>query len=187
MFEERSWEAPSPKALDADNAGILLRLLQETSRLVDRDACAARAHLDRASALLESERSRAEHHCAEFNLGKQRQVLASWQVRRVAAYVSAHIDAPIRLADLAALACLTNSTFSKAFKQSFGVSVRGFIELRRLNLACIMMLTTDRPLCQIAPSCGFGAHADFSRLFSRNFGQTPRAWREQRRGFVAHA
>ena len=187
MYQEGALRSPQSDGLDGDIATILLKLLHDAGRYVERDRCAAHACLDRASALLESERSRAAHHSAELQLGERRPLLAPWQVKRVTTYVSEHLDAPIKLYELALLTRLTASYFSRAFKLSFGMAPQEYIALRRMNLACILMLTTDQPLCQVALACGLSDQAQFSKVFSRVFGQPPGAWRRDRRGFIARA
>ena len=187
MFQERSRQPPQSDSLDGDIAAILIRLLRDAGLNLDRESLVAQACLDRASALLESERSRAFHQSAELRLGERRPLLAPWQIKRVATYVSEHLDAPIKLYDLAHLTRLTTSYFSRAFKLTFGMAPQEYVVLRRMNLACILMLTTDDPLCQVALACGLSDQAQFSKVFSRVFGQPPGSWRRARRGFVARA
>jgi AraC family transcriptional regulator len=187
MYQDRSWRKPPSEGLDGDIALILIKLLREASRYIGRDSLATHACLDRASALLESERSRAAHHTAELQLGSRKGLLAPWQVNRVTAHVSENLDAPIRLYELAQLTRLTASYFSRAFKTTFGMAPQDYVALRRMNLACILMLTTNQPLCQVALACGLSDQAQFSKVFSRTFGQPPGAWRRERRGFVARA
>src|SRR5206468_2737666 len=109
MYQERGWGIPPNEGLDGDIAAILIKLLRDAGRYVGRDSFAAHACLDRASALLESERSRVTHHSAQLQRGERRPLLAPWQVKRVTAYVSEHLDTPIRLYELAQLTRLTAS------------------------------------------------------------------------------
>jgi AraC-like DNA-binding protein len=185
MDQLSSQETPPSEGLDGDIATILMRFLDDASRSIGRDTVAAHAHIDRASALLEGERCRLAHRFSESHLGNNNRVLAPWQLKRVTAYVTVNIDTPIQLSKLASLTGLTVQEFSAAFDQSFGMSVREYIDLRRMNLACILMLTTDRPLFQIAPTCGFLDQEEFCSLFLNIFGQEPGEWRWQRRGFFA--
>jgi AraC-like DNA-binding protein len=187
MYQERAWKPAPADGLDGDIASILIRLLRDAGRYVAHDSFAAQACLDRASALLESERSRVEHHAVELQIGERRPRLAPWQIKRVTVHVSEHLDGPIRLYELAQLTRLTPSYFSRAFKLSFGIPALEYVALRRMNLACILMLTTEQPLCQIALSCGLSDQAQFSKVFSRVFGQPPGAWRRDRRGFISRA
>lgn len=182
-FEPTRPIAPS-EHLDGGVADILLRLLRDAGGQVERDPFAARACLDRASALIESERSRIAH--AVMSLGDDnRSFLAPWQVKRFTAYVNDNLDRPIRIYELARIVRLTGSYFSRAFKATFGMAPQDYISVRRMNLACVLMLTTDDALCQVALACGFSDQAHFSKVFSRTFGQPPGAWRRDRRGVVA--
>lgn len=183
MFSRRT---PS-EGLDGDIAAILIRLIRDAGAYAGRDTLATRACLDRASALLEGERCRAAHQTAERRLGSRPVHLASWQVSRVTAYVSERLDAPIRLDELAELAHLPTTAFAQAFKATFAMGAQDYVALRRMNLACILMLTTDQPLRDIARACGQVDLDQFSTLFARTFGSPPDAWRRERRGFVARA
>jgi AraC-like DNA-binding protein len=187
MYIGQIWQAPPSERLDGGIAVILLKILREAGQAVERDSLTARACLDRASALLESERSRVEFSSVETSLRAGRQLLAPWQVKRVTAYVHQNIGRPIRIYELARLARLTASYFSRAFKATLGMSPKDYISMRRMNLACILMLTTDDPLCQVALACGLSDQAQFTRIFSRIFGCPPGAWRRERRGFIARS
>jgi AraC-like DNA-binding protein len=114
-------------------------------------------------------------------------LLAPWQVKRVIAYVNANIGGPIRIYEMAQQTRLTASYFSRAFKETLGMAPQDYVSMRRMNLACILMLTTDEPLCQVALACGLSDQAQFTRVFSRIFGCPPGAWRRERRGFIARS
>ncbi|PVM82894.1 helix-turn-helix transcriptional regulator [Caulobacter endophyticus] len=103
--------------------------------------------------------------------------LAPWQVRRVDAHLAAHLDAPVKVSDLAALVRLSVSHFSRAFAVSYGGGAREHIIQRRLDRARQMMIETNEPLGQIAAACGFADQAHFSNRFRRAFETSPLAWR----------
>lgn len=110
-----------------------------------------------------------------------RAVLAPWQAHRVVAHIDAHLSQNLRLTDLAAIARLSSSYFSRAFKGSFGQAPHAFIIERRIVRAQQEMLAADEPLSQIAIACGFADQAHLSRAFRRLTGRTPHAWRRARR------
>jgi len=110
-----------------------------------------------------------------------RAVLAPWQARRVVDHIDACLSQNLRLADLAAIARLSSSYFSRAFKGSFGKAPHAFIIERRIVRAQQAMLAADEPLSQIAIACGFADQAHLSRAFRRLTGRTPHAWRRARR------
>jgi AraC family transcriptional regulator len=110
----------------------------------------------------------------------RRTALAPWQERTVSTYIEVHLQAPIRNADLAALARLSQSHFNHAFRNSFGHAPREYIIHRRMVRAQGLMLSTESPLCEIAAACGLADQAHFSRLFRKVFGDSPAAWRRAR-------
>jgi AraC-like DNA-binding protein len=106
--------------------------------------------------------------------------LAPWQVRKVTAHIEAHLDAPIRSADLAALVRLNPCHFSRTFRRSFGSPPLDYVIRRRIERAQRLMLATDAPLSRIALDCGLADQAHLSRLFRRVVGESPAAWRRAR-------
>lgn len=105
--------------------------------------------------------------------------LAAWQERKVARHVGEHLDEPITVHDLAALARLSASHFSRRFKASFGLSPRAYVIRSRLERAQALMRQSRTPLCDIALDCGFCDQAHMSRLFHTVIGDTPARWRRQ--------
>jgi len=108
--------------------------------------------------------------------------LSPWQVRKVASYVEAHLDQPIRNEDLARIAQLTPSHFGRAFRNSFGEPPHEYVIRRRVERAQGLMLSTDASLSAIALDCGLADQAHLSRLFRRLVGATPASWRRARAG-----
>ncbi|CAO3433093.1 helix-turn-helix transcriptional regulator [Azospirillum endophyticum] len=107
--------------------------------------------------------------------------LAAWQVRRVTAYVDAHLAGSIRNRDLAAAAKLSCGYFCQAFKDSFGCPPHAYIMRRRVERARELLESTDTPLSEIALDCGFSDQSHFSRIFRRIAGEAPRLWRHKHR------
>ena len=103
--------------------------------------------------------------------------LASWQERKVRAYIDSNLDSTILVEDLAELASLSAAHFCRAFKKSFGATPHAYIVQRRVMRAQELMRGTRSPLSQIALDCGFADQTHLSKLFRRLTGQTPNAWR----------
>jgi transcriptional regulator GlxA family with amidase domain len=108
------------------------------------------------------------------------QGLAPWQIRRVTAEIDSNLDTTIHNKDLAAIARLCESHFNVAFRKSTGESPHEYIIRRRMERAQGLMLSTDKPLSEIAAECGFADQPHFTRLFSRLVGESPAAWRRAR-------
>ena len=182
MYIEPSRRILGPGGLDGSLATILQRLLHEAGAALERDGVAARACLDRAWALLESELSRVETRSVELSLGAGPERLAPWQARRALDYVNEMIGGPIATRDLAKLTRMSAACFSRAFASTFGMPPQEFIAMRRMNLACVLMLTTEDPLDRVALACGLSSEAQLAALFSPMFGCAPESWRWARRG-----
>lgn len=106
--------------------------------------------------------------------------LAPWQIRKVSMHIAQNIDGPLRNGELAAVARLTTSHFSRAFRASVGIPPHEYVIQRRIERAKALMLSTDTPLGQIALDCGLSDQAHLSRLFVRLVGESPRSWRRNR-------
>lgn len=106
--------------------------------------------------------------------------LAPWQANRVKAYIAANLGDAITVDDLAALAGLSASYFSRAFRATFGETPYAHVLRQRIDRACHLMLAGDEPLSQIAVACGLADQSHFTRLFRRFRGTTPHAWRRFR-------
>ena len=149
----------------------LIRLLDETEAALAGDQEAARASLAQALKLLA--RARSEARPAPRPHGK----LAGWQIKRVIAFVDAHLGSTIHVMHMAKEARLSLSHFSHAFKLTFGEPPLSYVTRQRLLKACDMMLATDAPLSHIAYECGFYDQSHFTRHFHRRLGMTPQSWR----------
>ncbi|PZM08008.1 helix-turn-helix domain-containing protein [Rhizobium tubonense] len=161
-----------------DFSGEVSKLLLMAINCIEDDEAVAIDHMKRASKLL---RPNGPKDGSGLNSGGNTKVasggLASWQVRRIKAYVAEQIAGQISLNDLAELVSLSTSYFSSAFKASFGVSPHNYVVAQRVEFAKKRMLFSDTPLCEIALDCGLADQAHLSRVFRRVTGMTPSAWR----------
>jgi AraC family transcriptional regulator len=107
--------------------------------------------------------------------------LRAWQARKVRAYIDSHITAPVLVADLCALARLSEAHFSRVFRRTFGKSPHAFVIRRRVELAAQYMLQTEAPLSDIALRCGFTDQPHLCKHFRQTTGCTPAAWRRAHR------
>jgi AraC family transcriptional regulator len=105
--------------------------------------------------------------------------LPPWQAKRVAAYIEANIDSYFRVADLAGVAQLSISHFSRAFRQTFGETPHTYIRKQQMRRAQLIMLTSREPLARIALDCGMFDQAHFTHVFRKLVGINPSVWRRQ--------
>ena len=106
--------------------------------------------------------------------------LTPWRLRTVLAHIQANLGTPMRNKDLATVACLSEHRFNVAFRSSLGEAPHGYIIRRRVERAQGLMLSTEKPLTEIALDCGMADQAHFSRLFRKIVGESPSVWRRAR-------
>lgn len=83
--------------------------------------------------------------------------------------------------ELAALASLSISQFDRKFKRLFQLTPQQFLIRVRLNAACQLLTSSDRSMAQTALQTGFYDQSSFTKLFRRQFGLTPTAYRKRYR------
>jgi AraC family transcriptional regulator len=155
-------------------SATLSKLIADATEVLDDDRKAARILLERAAALLQS--GAPGRRLAALG-SRRRAVLTAWQAKRVAGHIEANLDRPLPLPELAGIAKLSTSQFSRAFKGAFGKTPHAFIISRRVDRARQEILESEEPLSRIAVSCGFADQAHLARLFRRATGLAPSEWR----------
>jgi AraC family transcriptional regulator len=155
----------------------LSRLIEAASASLDGDRETAKGYMLRAAELLRGLREARGTAPTAFSCA--RTGLATWQRKRVVAYVEANIGANIRAADLARAARLSKGHFFRAFRESFGEPPMAYVVKRRVVLGQELMRKSRAPLSQIALACGMCDQPHFTRLFHRIVGVSPGLWRRQ--------
>ena len=154
----------------------LVRLLAVATATFDSDRDRAKACVQQAAELL---RVGVESEGYLWNEPSSRGGLASWQAKRVVAYIESHVSLSFSVPDLARIVQLSVSHFSRAFKESFGLTPLAYVKARRIRHAKVIMLDTQRPLAQIALDCGMCDQAHFTRVFRKVVGISPSLWRRR--------
>lgn len=93
-------------------------------------------------------------------------------------YVARHLDTPLSLERLAAVAGMDLFRFARAFKQSTGSSPHRYLLEARITRAKELLRYRGLPITEIALQTGFATPSHFSVTFRRITGVTPRAFRD---------
>jgi AraC family transcriptional regulator len=175
--------------ISRDLLAVTAELIEAACRARDGDGDGTRSHIARAVALLDRQADAGLK--LQPNEGGPSQIprggFATWQSRRLAAYVDANLDGKIVIKNLAASLDLSVGHFCRAFKRTFGMPARIWIRRRRIELAQGLMLTTGASLSEIALSCGMSDQSHFTRSFRRIVGEAPSSWRQTRHGAMEDA
>lgn len=91
---------------------------------------------------------------------------------KVLAYIDTHIQEKITLGELAELAGYSPFYFSKLFSETMGMSVTGYIRIRKLQYA-IQSLLEGKKVLDVSLMYAFDSHEGFTRAFTQFFGSTP--------------
>jgi AraC family transcriptional regulator len=102
------------------------------------------------------------------------------QLTQVTEFMHDNPSRPIRLSELASLACLSASQFGRAFKVSTGTTPHKWHLATRVEYAKLMLADRRRSLVEIALEAGFSEQSHFTRAFTAANGLSPNAWRRRR-------
>ena len=107
--------------------------------------------------------------------------MAFGRLRRIREHIERELAHKISLGELANIAGLSPGHFSRAFKQSVGMPPHRYVLRRRIATAADAIRNTDRSLAEVALSVGFSDQSHFTRVFARELGETPSAFRRKYR------
>jgi len=92
-----------------------------------------------------------------------------------------HLQDDLSRDDVAKVACLSPSHFSRVVKQAFGHSFTDLLAEMRVEKARELLVRTERSLIQVCLDCGFSDQSYFTKVFQRHTGSTPGEYRRTHR------
>jgi AraC-like DNA-binding protein len=98
-------------------------------------------------------------------------------LRRIDAFLRAHLAEPLSIADLAAHCGCGVRTFHDRFVAEFGITPHRYLLRLRTEQAARMMNDGRRPLADIAAATGFTDQSALTHAFVARFGIAPGRWR----------
>ena len=94
-------------------------------------------------------------------------------------YVSEHFSNEITLDDVAKISNLTPPAFCRLFKKRTSRHFVSYLNDVRISRACKQLLETDLNISEIAFQCGYKTVSNFNKIFKKNIGVAPKAYREK--------
>jgi AraC family transcriptional regulator len=108
--------------------------------------------------------------------------MAPHRLRKAIGLIDQHVDGEeegrVGLRFVAKEVGMSYFHFSRAFKQSLGMTPTNYIAARRIERAKRLMQETDFPISEIALRSGFSSQSHFTTSFRRLAGVTPRSFRK---------
>jgi transcriptional regulator GlxA family with amidase domain len=98
-------------------------------------------------------------------------------IDRAAAYARAHLEAPLDVASLAAVAGLSRAHFVRLFRRFEGVAPSEFVLRERMNRATRLLVKGQLSIKEIADACGFEDPNYFAKVFRRTYAISPSEFR----------
>jgi AraC-like DNA-binding protein len=92
-------------------------------------------------------------------------------------YMQEHLHEDISRDDVADVACLSPSHFSRVVKQTFGHSFTDLLARMRVEKARELLSRTEKSLIRICLDCGFSDQSYFTKVFQKYTGRTPGDYR----------
>lgn len=101
--------------------------------------------------------------------------------QEVRAYIDQHFMEPISVGELAERFCINACRLSTVFKQYEAEGLNRYITLLRLKHAKDLLLTTEKPIPEIAVLSGFSCSKYFAAVFKSETGSPPDVFRKRNR------
>lgn len=96
-------------------------------------------------------------------------------------YIDRHYAEELSVAALAAMEGLSYSRYHDVFAAQLGLSPKRYVVRKRLDHACELLLTTDMSVAQVGAQVGYPDACFFSKIFKKEMGCGPSAYRQRRR------
>lgn len=101
------------------------------------------------------------------------------KIYEITSYIHINYQEPLTLTILARKFYISEYYLSHQFKKVTSFSLTDYVQMTRVRMVQKQLENTDRQIFDIALSCGFFSFSQFSRVFKKHTGQSPKAYRKQ--------
>ncbi len=159
---------------DAYIEDVARRLLAE----LQTDNLAGRLYADSLATGLAVHLLRHYSTAGKINNGSTR-MLPRFKLQRVTDYINDHLHDDLTLGRMSATLSMSPFHFAHAFRETTGLAPHRFVIQRRIDRAKILLCETDLSITEIAHQVGYANQSNFSVVFHRVTGRTPRSYRSE--------
>src|SRR3954471_13524058 len=174
----------------AEELGTSDRLLEQLVLSMDETLLrwepAARTYLDQLGSMVAAQLVRQHGAGAGSVDDRPAGGLGDCQFAAVRAVMEERLAEPVSLAELASIAGLSISQFSRQFKARTGLAPHRFLLGLRVDQACRLLRTGSAPIAEIAVRCGFSHQEHLTRVMRAHLDTTPGAVRRGSCAFRFH-
>ena len=99
-------------------------------------------------------------------------------VEAVRSYIKAHLSEDLSREQITGAFYISPDYLSKLFHHETGMKLVEYITNLRIEEAARLLMTTDKPVGEVASATGFSSSAYFSRVFRVHYGMSPNQFRD---------
>lgn len=104
-------------------------------------------------------------------------------VSKIVDYIDANYNSDIDISKILSQVPLSRRSIETKFRKEMGTTIYQYILLNRVEHLANLLLTTDRPVSEIADEVGFSDSGNFSRVFRKVKGCSPQEFRQKNCAF----
>jgi AraC-like DNA-binding protein len=98
-------------------------------------------------------------------------------VKQAILFVQQHFNRPLNRSDIAEAVAVSENYLSQLFRQEMGISLWDYLNRQRIHLAKGLLQSTPHTVTEVAAAVGIYDPAYFSRIFHKQTGLSPSAYR----------
>lgn len=132
-----------------------------------------------ATALSQACALRCTQMVSKFISTRDQSEYNSLVVSRCCQYIERHIYEKFELQKMCDKLNVSASYLSKLFKAEKEKTVGEYVRSRKIQIAQMMLKTTDKPISEIALMLSFNSQSHFGRVFLQETGQTPATYKSK--------
>jgi AraC-like DNA-binding protein len=100
-------------------------------------------------------------------------------LQKAKAFIDKDISRHFAIQEIAESAGIGSTKLKKGFKQQYGLGLFAYLRKQRMEMAAILLSTTNKTIKQIAKTTGFHYTSNFSSAFKAYYKKSPARYRNQ--------